>query len=145
MIQLPNFSLRTIIGAIGLAIAVALFLSVPAGFFAVGYTNLSHELDFKSRLTADRLAKYVYRYRKLWQYQAPRLAELVETDPQDSANFAQEVRDMSEKLVIRIGPDLEAPRLIRSHPIVVAGQTVGRIDAIIGFGHSGRKPRLLRC
>ena len=104
---------------------MTIFLSVPAGYFVVGYVSMSHELNFKSRLTAERMAKYVYRYRQLWQYQAPRLAELIETDPQDDKNFAQEVRDTSDKLVIRVGPDVKAPRLIRSHPIVVAGHDGG--------------------
>ena len=92
--------------------------------------NSSHELHFKAHLTAERLAKYIYRYRTLWQYQAPRLAELIDMGPDNNGNFAQEVRDLAEKLVVRSGPRLMDPLLVRSAPIVVADVSVGRVDSI---------------
>lgn len=80
-------SLRTIAGSIGLAVAVAVSVAAPAGYFLVGYVNLSHEGDFKSRLTAERMAKYIYLHRTLWRYQASRLLGVFEIDPEDKAHF----------------------------------------------------------
>ena len=127
---MPARSLHAIVGSIGLAVAVTIFVAPPAGYFLLGYANSSHELRFKSHLTADRLAKYIYRYRALWQYQAPRLSELIEMDPQDNKNFAQEVRDKTGKLVLRSGPSLKGPLMVRSYSITVSGTSVGRVDAM---------------
>jgi diguanylate cyclase (GGDEF)-like protein len=127
---MPARSLHTIVGSIGLAVAVTIFVVPPAGYFLVGYANSSHELGFKSRLTAERLAKYIYRYRALWQYQAPRLSELIEMDPQENRNFAQEVRDNADNLVVRSGPSLREPVMMGSYPITVSGTSVGRVDAM---------------
>jgi diguanylate cyclase (GGDEF)-like protein len=123
-------TLHTIVGSISVAVAATIFVAAPAGYFLVGYSNSSHELNFKSDLTAGRLAKYIYRYRTLWQYQAPRLAELIDMGPQGSVNYAQEVYDTAGKLVVRSGPRLEGPLLVRSAPIVVADVSVGRVDAM---------------
>ncbi len=129
----PARVLRTTVSSIGVAIAIIIFVAAPAGYFVVRYASDVNELDFKSRLTAGNLAKYIYRYRELWQYQAPRLAELMDFGPQDYINFTQEVYDRTGKFVVRSGSQLMGPLLVRSADIVVTGIPVGRVDAMIGL------------
>ena len=66
-------TLRTLVGAIALFIAVITAVAVPAGYFVVNYTNASELLAFKARLNAARVAQYVYTHDIMWQYQHLRL------------------------------------------------------------------------
>ncbi|MGZ8920792.1 MAG: ComEC/Rec2 family competence protein, partial [Limisphaerales bacterium] len=78
---------------------VEFFGRFPFGYFYVNYTNTSHELTYKSHLGAARVARYVYLHRDLWQYQAPRIAELIELDEADGENYALSVRDETGAIV----------------------------------------------
>ena len=51
--------LRSLVSWLGLAVALAVTLVVPAGYFAVAYATLNHELSFAAHLKANRLAKYI--------------------------------------------------------------------------------------
>ena len=122
--------LRTLVATIGLIVTLATFVSIPCGYFYVQYANTSHELTYKSELTAARVAKYVYLHRTLWQYQAPRIAEQIALTEEDGGNYALSVRDEADKAVASAGPALPAPVLVRSHPIVISGTVVGRVEAM---------------
>ena len=61
-------SLRGLVNAIGLIVAVATAISIPAGYFAIGYTNIASVLDFKAELNAGDLAKHIYTHNTMWQY-----------------------------------------------------------------------------
>ena len=122
-------SLRTLVSTIGIVVATIIFVSVPTGYFIVGYAKADHDLDFKAHLTADRVAKYVYLHRDLWQYQAVRLAELIEISEAEGEGFAQQVLDNENNIVIRAGPRLQPPTMTERFPIVVSGAVVGQVEA----------------
>jgi predicted signal transduction protein with EAL and GGDEF domain len=84
-------SLRALIGTIGLAVAIVTAVAVPAGFWAVGHINLSHDLDLKARITAGRLARYIYQQDAMWRYQRVRLIELIELTEANGDLFGQRV------------------------------------------------------
>ena len=75
---MKSLSLRTLVSAIGLFVAIMTAVSLPAGYFAVGYVNTANLLDFKSKLDAGLVAKYIYTHDTLWRYQSVRLSELLE-------------------------------------------------------------------
>lgn len=120
--------LRTLVASIGLIATLTVFVSIPCGYFYVEYANKANELAYKSELAAARVAKYVYLHRTLWQYQAPRIAELVELSQEDGNNFALDVHDEADKVVVSMGPALPAPVLVRSHPVVISGDVIGRVE-----------------
>jgi PAS domain-containing protein len=119
--------LRNLIGTIGLAVAVVITLAVPSGYWLVGYTNATHDLDLKGRLIAGRLARYIYQHDQLWRYQRVRLEELIELNEANGDVFRQRVLDADGREVAELGPLLEGPLATRSQPIVVAGAVVGRV------------------
>ncbi len=120
--------LRTLIGTIGLAVAIVTTVAVPSGYWLVGHANTVRDLDLKGRLIAGRLARYIYQHDQLWRYQRVRLEELIELNEANGDVFYQRVLDGDGREVAERGPQLEGPLATRSQPIVVAGATVGRVE-----------------
>jgi len=59
--------LRALVSWLGLSVALAFTLIVPAGYFAIAYAALDHDVSFAANLKANRLAKYIYANKQLWQ------------------------------------------------------------------------------
>ncbi|MBI2713997.1 MAG: EAL domain-containing protein [Rhizobiales bacterium] len=125
-----NVRLRTLVATIGLMVTLTIFVSIPCGYFYLQFADRSHHLDHQSEQAAARVAKYVYLHRTLWQYQAPRIAELIELTETDGKNYALTVRDETGAAVASAGPALLAPVIVRSHPIVISGAVIGRAEAM---------------
>ena len=127
-VALKTKSLRAIVTAIALTVAVLTAVSVPAGYLYVKVSGLGNNLEFKAHLKANRLAKYIYTHGALWQYQSVRLAELIEVPEAKDRGDQQRIIGNAEKLVISIGEAPAYPAISRVAPIVVSGETVGRIE-----------------
>jgi diguanylate cyclase (GGDEF)-like protein len=124
---MKSTSLRTLVSVIGMLVAATTAVSVPLGYFVVGYTNTASLFDFKADLNARYLAKYIYTHDTLWQYQRVRLAELL--DQTDGAKYSRKrIVDSTGKLVLDEGSELATPVLTRGAPIEVAGSTVGGVE-----------------
>ncbi len=80
---------------------------------------------FKARLSAARVAQYIYTHDGVWQYQQLRLAELIQLPETGEEPIRQKIYDQANRLVLEDGAHLGAPIATRSTPIVVAGSTVG--------------------
>jgi hypothetical protein len=57
--------LRSLVGAIGVTVAVLVALAGPIGYATVSYHERAEILGFKAELNADRLARYIYSHDKL--------------------------------------------------------------------------------
>ena len=121
-------SLRTLVGTIGLVVALTTAVLLPVGYFVLGYTSARNVLDYKAELSARTLAKYIFTHNQLWQYQRVRLAELLEQTDFSREPQRQRVIDAAGKEVVGIGSQLDAPLLVRDWPISVAGAAVGRVE-----------------
>ncbi len=123
-----RISLRALVSAIGLSVAITTAISIPAAYLFIQDSSVKHTLGFKAQLKANRVAKYVYRHNALWKYQIVRLAELIEL-PEDNARGDQErLFDAAGKLLIEIGAAPAYPIMTQAAPIVVGGANVGRIE-----------------
>ena len=71
-------SMRSLVGGLGLTIALLIGLVVPLGYAANQYGVEAQMLSFKAHLTAGRVAKYTYGREEHWQYHAVRLADLIQ-------------------------------------------------------------------
>jgi signal transduction histidine kinase/ActR/RegA family two-component response regulator len=135
--------LRGLITGLGVSVALVTAVLIPAGYFAVAYSNAVHELEFSARLKANRLAKYIYWHRELWQYQTSRLAELIEVPEANEIGQHQRIYDATGKLVAETGDAPAFPVASRRAPIVVAGAEAGWMEtantlrpALIGTGYA---------
>lgn len=125
-----SISLRTLVSVIGLAVAATTAVSIPLGYFFIGYSNTTSVLDYKTELHAGYLSRYIYSHATLWQYQSVRLAELLhQTDSAgEDETHRHRVIDARGRVVLEEGSPVAAPALVRAAPIVVGGQTEGRIE-----------------
>ena len=85
--------LRSLVTWLGLSVALAVALVIPAGYFAIVYSQLDRELSFAAHLKANRLAQFIYANRELWQYQTPRLGQLIEVPEADESAMRQRIFD----------------------------------------------------
>ncbi|MGE0578778.1 PAS domain S-box protein [Reyranella sp.] len=107
---------------------LAVTIILPAGYFAIAYRELVHELTFAAHLKANRLARYIYTSREFWQYQKHRLDQLIEVPEADESAMRQRIYDGEGKLVLEAGAEPAAPLITVDVPLVVAGSTVGAIE-----------------
>ncbi|MPZ39209.1 MAG: EAL domain-containing protein [Rhizobiales bacterium] len=121
-------SLRILLRAIGLFVAVATAVSLPVGYFAVGYANMVSLLNSKADLDARLVAKYIHTHDTLWKYQPARLSDLLEQTDVESDSLRKRIVSARGALVLDEGPQLSSPLLVRSSPIVVTGAQVGRVE-----------------
>src|SRR5688500_2344015 len=91
--------LTSLVTGLGLAIALATFVLIPAGYLVRTHLEAEHELEFSARLKANRAAKYIYSHQKLWQYQTVRLAELIEVPEANETGQRTRVFDAKGELV----------------------------------------------
>ena len=95
--------LRALVSRLGLSVALAFTLIVPAGYVAIAYATLNYELSFAANLKANRLAKYIYANQQLWQYQTHRLSQLIEVPEADESEMRQRIFDAEGKVVFEAG------------------------------------------
>ena len=120
--------LRSLVSWLGLAVALAVTLVVPAGYFAVAYATLNHELSFAAHLKANRLAKYIYTNQELWQYHTHRLSQLIEVPEADESGMRQRIVDADGKLVLETGSSPAQPVATVRVPLIVSGSTIGSVE-----------------
>ena len=130
---MKSISLRSLVGAIGLVVALVTAVAVPSGFLLVGYLNTSETLAFKARLNANRIAQYIYTHDTMWQYQQIRLVEQIQLPRADEEPVQQKIFANGDSLVLKDGPPLPAPLVTRRAEIVVSGATLGYIDVAASF------------
>ncbi len=108
--------------------ALAVTLVIPAGYFVIVYSQLDRELSFAAHLKANRLSQFIYANRELWQYQTPRLGQLIEVPEADESAMRQRIFDADGRVVFESGTAPAAPVATFSVPLVVAGTIVGSIE-----------------
>jgi diguanylate cyclase (GGDEF)-like protein len=121
--------IRNIISGLGLVIALAVATIVPAGYFAKGVHDFSHELAFKARLSASRAAKYIFAHERMWQYQQLRLGELIEYPAGSDEPVRQRITDLSGTVVLQEAGNLSWPVQHIRVPVTVRGKTVAWLHA----------------
>jgi diguanylate cyclase (GGDEF)-like protein len=121
-------ALRRMAGALGLSAAIVVALVGPLCYGIFVYHERAELLAFKAQMNAGKLSKYAYAQGNLWRYQSVRLAELIQLPASGDEPIRQRVTDAAGQLVLDDGSKLAGPLLRREAPIVVRGETIGRIE-----------------
>jgi hypothetical protein len=117
--QLP--SLRTLLGSIGLFVVVATCLFGPVGYFLLEFGNLNNNYTFRANLSAARVSQFAYLHPAGWQFQEPRLAELIETRGLQDPQVQRRIIGANDQTLVKLGTAVDAPVLTRAAAILVAG------------------------
>ena len=121
-------SLRALVGAIGLSVAVITAISIPAGYLFMEYSAVADGLAVKAQRRAARVAKYANIHDTLWQYQAIALADLIEAPGTNNWSDRQRIVDRAGKIVLEVGTVPAYPAMTQAAPIVVRGVDIARLE-----------------
>ena len=133
-------SLRGIVNAIGLTVAILTAVSIPTGYFAIGYLNVASVLAYRADQDSRLLARYIYSHSALWQYQRVRLAELLEQTDAMGRQLRKRVVDAAGTEVLDEGPPVASPVMTRTSAINVEGPQSGTLNSPRVFGRLLRAP-----
>jgi signal transduction histidine kinase/CheY-like chemotaxis protein/HPt (histidine-containing phosphotransfer) domain-containing protein len=124
-----SVSIRRLIGIIGIVAALVIAVGFPFAHVVSAYVADSDMLAFRARVNAEQLAGHVEIHAANWRSSEARLTELIDL-PADNRDppFRQRVVADAEVEVVSRGSAPPAPVIMRSAPIVVAGQVVGRVE-----------------
>lgn len=122
--------LRTGVNAAAVTVALLVALCIPLGFLWVSCDKEIAQLEFRTKLSAARLARYIYANEPMWQYRKNHLAGIIDFD---NSSMHQRVTDASGREVLTVGVPPAAPLLQRSAPIVIAGRTIGTLEASVSL------------
>jgi diguanylate cyclase (GGDEF)-like protein/PAS domain S-box-containing protein len=120
-------SLRKMVNAIALAVALITALAAPIGYGLLGYNSDSARASFRADLSASRLASYIYQHQEMWQYQKSRLGNLIALPEAPDQTGRHRITDDAGKLVLSEGDVMARFVMTRVTPIVVAGNPVGLV------------------
>lgn len=123
-----QLSLQRRVGAIGLAISVAIAASVPLLEAVRTYGEQQSSAALKARFTADTLSRQVADQRRLRPAESVSLADLVRPKDVEGREIRQRVLDRHGTIVIEGGPALPWPVLTARAPIQIRGDTVGTVE-----------------
>ncbi|HEY0328514.1 MAG TPA: EAL domain-containing protein [Rhodopseudomonas sp.] len=121
-------SLRKTVNAIALSLVVAITILAPLGYGLVDYRFEESRATFRAKLSASRLAQYIYQHSQLWQYQTVRMAELVHLTELPGTAGRYRVIDQAGKVLLSEPAVAAHVTMTRTTPVMVAGTQVGRIE-----------------
>jgi diguanylate cyclase (GGDEF)-like protein len=127
-IVIPNRTIRQILQAVALTVAVIIQITLPAAFAGVRSYDLRDALAFKARISAGRVHKYIYANSVLWEFQSTRLSEVMELPGVDHNGYRQKVVTRDERTVYADTNELAAPTMTHRVPLVIDQAEVGYFE-----------------
>ena len=118
-------SIASLMRQTAILVAVAVVVTLPAGYAFIKMSSLSSALDFKARLNAGRVAKYVFANSELWEFHGVRLSEVIAFSGNDVTENRQTILSRTGRVVFQESNALPGPILWRQAPIVVYGEQIG--------------------
>ena len=128
-----NQSLATVsrtVRAIAAAVGVIAGVGIPMSFGLVAYYAQVSNLEYRTELAAERLAEYIYVQGKTWRYSEHRVAEMISFTRIEGR---QTVYDSANRRVAHLGEPVTGPTLRVASPIIVLGESVGRVEAEVSL------------
>lgn len=123
----PSSRLHRITRALSVALAVALVILVPLGYFVTAYTYESHHLHIEAHRLADKVIGMIYRAPRTWWFQEHRLQQILAPTEHDVELSRYELLDETGAVITFAGADIATVQITVEHDVVDGGQTVARI------------------
>jgi signal transduction histidine kinase/CheY-like chemotaxis protein/HPt (histidine-containing phosphotransfer) domain-containing protein len=122
-----NRTVRIVAAVLGVLAGIG----IPVTYGVVAYNAELSRLTYRSELAARRVSEYAYIHGDTWRYAANRIGEFVAFYNEGER---QTVVDAGGGVVAEHGPDVSAPTVRVSAPIMVQGREVGRVLGDYGIG-----------
>jgi signal transduction histidine kinase/CheY-like chemotaxis protein len=122
--------LNRIVRSIAVVVGVLAGVGIPLSFGLVAYHGQISKLEYRTGLAAERLSEYIYIIGPTWRFSESRIADMIGFTRIDGR---QTVYDSANRHVADLGERISGPALRVSSPIVVRGETVGRVEADVSL------------
>lgn len=122
------FRLRRVLQAFGIVVAIITATAIPLGYSVISYTALGDELALRSKISAQKLAQYVYTHGDMWSYAPDRLEAMIDGDENSTNDIQLRILEANGGLIAGDGKSIEWLSVSRREPIVVDQRTMGFIE-----------------
>ena len=113
--------------AIAITVALVIQISAPLGFVTLRSLEMREALEFKARLSAGRISKYIFANAQLWEFQGTRLSEVIEFPGVDHSTFRQAIVTSAGRTIYKDSSPLSLPVISHREPLTVGGTEVGSL------------------
>ncbi|HWB46619.1 MAG TPA: PAS-domain containing protein [Hyphomicrobiaceae bacterium] len=126
--RVGSMPVRRLVNLSGAFVALLTAFTFPIGYGVITYIKEADTLSFKAELTAARAARHVHSLEAPWRNAPDQLAAIGEVRAARGSPIAQRILDTRGKALLRTGPELTRPTLVRVAPIMAFGKQVGRAE-----------------
>ncbi len=126
--SVPRKDITRIFGILAGLLVVVLAVGFPAVYFSIAWKSLDSALKTESRYYAAEVSRVINRNPDMWKYEAVRLSGVLSTPMNEGERETRVVTDKEGNVVAEWREELHPPTMVRSHPLLDAGETVGYIE-----------------
>lgn len=110
------------------AIAIAMTILLPLGYFSISYQYLSGSLEAEAEIVSNIVAELINSNPDLWQFEKMRLEELLARRMRFNREETIRIFDSQNKLVAERDKHLKRPLMTRRFDLLDSGSTVGKLE-----------------
>lgn len=121
---LPSRLLRHVSSALVGLVA----LTLPLGYFSVGYSALESNLETKISIKAEIVSQTINASPDLWRFEEHRLVELLVRLPAELAGEQARIIGTDQQVIAASPNQVSWPMVVRSAPLYDAGSMVGLVE-----------------
>ncbi len=134
MAQSPR-DVADLVGRLGTAVALAVALAVPIGYYALSYQAITGKLDTEAEVRAGMVSQLVANEPTKWRFQRHTLENNLSRDPPITDKQSNQLVDADGKLIVAMGEEPPFPVIVRGADVYDAGLPAGRLQIVYSVRH----------
>jgi PAS domain S-box-containing protein len=115
---------------LALAMAIIVVISLPLGFFVLGYQRLSIILETEADANAHFASQIINANPEYWPFEDDRLQEFLSRPLSPAASEVRRIRKLNGELVAQNQDEVRDPVIVRSHDLHDYGKVVGKLEIV---------------
>jgi signal transduction histidine kinase len=128
-------NMAAVISWIAGAVALAVALILPVGYFVVSYQAIGAQLVTEAQFRSGMISQFVGTSPELWQFDRHHIEEMLSRDPPLPANQKNQLVTPDGKLIAAMGGDPAPPVTVRAAGVFDAGVPVGELRIVHSIRH----------
>jgi PAS domain S-box-containing protein len=132
-VALPKDRIAPVIRRLVTLFAVAVAVTLPAGYLSLKYSNLVERLETIAAIKADSVNALAAGAPEMWMFQSHRLEELLQ-QTYTQAGMRTTLRDTAGNLIFAVGEPPRAPVIVRTHAAYESGHVIAYVDVAMSYG-----------
>jgi|GEM_PF-4664865 len=109
-------------------VAVAVTVSVPAGYYAISYEHEVGSLEAAAEINGHIVSGFINANPEMWQFEQMRLEEILKRRPHSGQKETRRVVDLQHRVIAESADELDPPLIRRSYDLKDSGVTVAKVE-----------------